>query len=1572
MSTGAFQTTQFGSQLTAVPVAIRHIQLHTHSGGIYTSFAGEYEITTGHRMKLDKRAVFLSNSSMSSDVKKYLSKMAKAGGEPASGEILYEVNKAINDPNYELPVPLAPLSVTPVPVPGSAAKQFLVKPPPDIGAGVFDLKYAGGSQETAKKAASEMGLQPGDFIEGLKGTRYIIAQGANGNLLYCKVDPHTKQIDFNKVFPVSSEPFYHLEGHVAIPEPKTGGDTFQGWSPADYAGHVEDKPGAKKVSAFKAGEMFLFNGEAWKVETPYAGGNAPVVVSMNTGKKGYAEAGAKAAPLVPKKGYVPSAPTPEAAVDTETPKTYAVGDKVAVNSPGLISHGEVTEVLDGGNAYKVWTPAHPGGLQLNKMYVSDPSEMPGVKKGEYEPGDKFQFDGIGPYTISSVLKDGTVRAKLSGGKVQKFTPDDLDTKSVVYRPSTWAIGNKAKVGDLDVGDVVQAGAGAKIRPYVVEAKFHNKVFLRNLESGDIVPVTKNKQYARLLPASDPSSSIPKPGEVAPPASSLGPQPVSVGQKPMSELAAGDMFSHPSGGYWTVVEKLGDGGFTAYLTGAGADDEGKTVTFPKALAEQATKPADLVAFPDEAKLAAKPELAGKFDESKFVKGEKAKLKDLAPGDVFLSATGLPMQLKSTAPKGGGTAIALHNGKLVKNISYEKDFTTLVAKDEVPFDYANLSVGDKVPLSQLEVGDKFKMGFGTYVKTEDGIASLNDAGELTAKMKTSALGDSDPEMVYLGKHSDDAPDAPAPAPMPDLDPSAYPGLGSGQYFSYMHAKSGKHKYPTISTMPEGTVFTDKAGKAWKVKKSGGTPVISDGETLWSVNGSWRGKISDGSVAFSESESAPVEAPSESAVTVGDLAVGDSFVVPEGYHGAGTEYQVLDTTPIQKDGYTTFKVSKVSGGGPEEISTTLPPAKVTKATPVAKPAKPPKVPEGFAPMGEAMPANSSAFNSFDLAVTPAGKVVYRTKGSALDPNPVWYTLGTGKKSQAGKLTPVAWTGPQARSMADLEPTGEQTPIIDVPVGGFFGFGGSTYQVIGATAAGHHSRKVGSDQIYWTSATVQAAKQLAPTFKLASAEEKAKAEAGLPPTLTAVQVSWLPEGTEVWTLGGQKATKHHNSAGAATLKLEDGTEVEAKSPVYESDPYEWGSNAPAGPPLQIVDLQSTGGLAVGERFTYQGDTFEVTGTDEYTVAVKDVGTGGEYEINFDMGGHATGMEPASPEEPPATPKPTKPIPVKHVSQMEVGDTYTANADGHFYKWKVVQHSGEGSGASANIELVDTDDPAEKVGQQGQIDGPISVSVTRDSGVTAGLYQPGDKVEEKPSYSVPGVNADQPAPKDDGWQPGTNFGAVNVGDHVELNNGDQYVVTNKGSQAGWLQPIGSTSGHLEGTAKQMWFASPIKRVLPTPAHEPYAWQPGDLIRDKSGHEAEVTAAGGSSGVWHLKHVGGDSDGKTFSLARPALVDTYGYQRVSNAVGSVENPLKPYLHPKSGKYKYEKISELKAGTAFTDKAGGKYRVVGHTGDQTIYEDKHTGKQFSTDGKSRVKVTSTIKVQEGRMVMTTAGRYLLTA
>lgn len=257
-------------------------------------------------------------------------------------------------------------------------------------------------------------------------------------------------------------------------------------------------------------------------------------------------------------------------------------------------------------------------------------------------------------------------------------------------------------------------------------------------------------------------------------------------------------------------------------------------------------------------------------------------------------------------------------------------------------------------------------------------------------------------------------PAPEPAAPAAPSGDAVTDGGfQPFGSAYGPGGKYKHPKISEMEQGHVFIDKGGKPWKVQTAGDSPVISDGASSFTVDGSLRAKSAEHSkkpvnfpeggggapagdtpdkskmstaeqvkalapggsfdagdgykithkkagthtvYAVTDKNGQPVGIPggfvgvqkaleavsqdkakgdnANGGQSVGDLKVGDSFVVPEGYASAGKKLTVVDATktehPVSGNlpAYSTI-TTKDEDGNTLQTATNLVPSSVAATT-------------------------------------------------------------------------------------------------------------------------------------------------------------------------------------------------------------------------------------------------------------------------------------------------------------------------------------------------------------------------------------------------------------------------------------------------------------------------------------------------------------------------------------------------------------------------------------------------------------------------------------------------------------------
>jgi len=530
LSTGFTQTQSFAEgtgNFVAVPMAIRHVHMHTHSGGLYTSFSHEDEITTGHRMKLKQGEALLGNiNKLPSEVVTYLKKHAQKEHNPVSGEHIYEALKAINDPSYELPVPPEPPGIQAVPVPGQKTYEM---PPVNIlssqGIDIFKLGYAGGSKEVAEKPANQHGFEPGDMMEGLKGTRYALIEDTSSNqgIRYVKVDPDTGQLIPGKSYALSGDqPFRKLDGKF-VPPSKPEAEGYTPMPQAEIDALKKAGPPVKLAQASK-GMLFQIDGTTYKVKKPQSDtGTKPVLENVLTGKEVYVNSGYKASPVGTDGSWTPPpeaapapgvTPTPEQVAPVHKPKLGEIflGPKNP-NMPAGIA-GEIAWLYeadeDGTPLLRMYgNPGMPKAAGATAQKIMDAAKpFPKIGPETPEVGDSFAHDGK-KYVVSSILVNGTVRAKPTGGKVEKFEPGHPALKGL-FRPDAYVIGDKAKLSSFQAGQLFHGGTGAKTRPYLVLGSTASFTHVQNLDTGEISKISSKQSKAVLSPAPETPTDDPKP------------------------------------------------------------------------------------------------------------------------------------------------------------------------------------------------------------------------------------------------------------------------------------------------------------------------------------------------------------------------------------------------------------------------------------------------------------------------------------------------------------------------------------------------------------------------------------------------------------------------------------------------------------------------------------------------------------------------------------------------------------------------------------------------------------------------------------------------------------------------------------------------------------------------------------------------------------------------------------------------------------------------------------------------------------------------------------------------------
>lgn len=798
----------FGGNALATPVAIRHILMSTYSAQPVPGeqhFPGELEVSVPEQMRLDKRSFSFNRSSSSGpqsitpSQEKWLTGVTKA---PQGGAVLEQFAEARKG-NAELPIPPAPPNIIAhgaggkqwIDPPAGAAEATKGYPWPAIG-GVLDpaalpkdlpWAFKGKDGTPVATVANESGFNPGDYMIGLKGTLYYIisdpGDSSGFGLRYVKIVNGAFTGESYNFEGAGGNKYYKLDPavmHTDPPKPPSTKD-HKPWEPGGWVAGQ----GEQFVGKLKKGAKFKVSGNGYElVDDGSMSASTVQVKSLDTGKLATINTDYKTAVLVPKSGYTPPEPEPEAAADAipaaAKPKEhhgFAVGEKVHVTSKtgkefdavvtgsAMSSKGHALVKIStaSGKDYSVY----PHRLTSLEPPVAGEG-APAPKKAE--PGDVFPHEGK-KYTVTSVLKNGTINAKpQGGGKVEQFQPDE-DLIAKLHRPSDWEMNpaEHVKLGDLQIGDLFHGGLGQTPKPYKVVGKGPGaKVSWANLETGQTGKATVNKTVVPIAHKSAPGEGVakgqPKHTPAAPGAGPFDASQYTEGKPtPVEDTKVGDVLLSKTGQPYVVVKN---------------NANAKHVV-TKSLIHG--KPYPIIKGSDITPLAPKADQAIAYED--LTPGDLVQLGALKKGDTF-----------STSGEGSNVYVVVSPSA---TSSETNAIVAILGADGLP--------GQKT-------------------------ATDTDPGKL---------------VVFAAKKADVATPLGAPsgtsAEYPDV--STAPG-GFAPYKSATSGKAGvgkglKHNVP-IGTMPVGALFRDKNGTEWLVKQTGAHAVISDGEKNYSVASLHKGQI------------------------------------------------------------------------------------------------------------------------------------------------------------------------------------------------------------------------------------------------------------------------------------------------------------------------------------------------------------------------------------------------------------------------------------------------------------------------------------------------------------------------------------------------------------------------------------------------------------------------------------------------------------------------------------------------------------------------------------------------------------
>lgn len=520
----------FGPYTFATPMAIRHVVMSTVSADMtgYSGMNAEQEVATADPFLADDRS--LEVTQFSPMQAKWLTSIT-SNGKSASGAIIEMLKESMKDGGVNLPVQPSPPMIQ---MDGVGGKQYQT-PPDDMtkfamvgGAkvSVLDLPYANivDGKPVAKKMKDmvESGeIQAGDYIEGMKGTRYIVVPDPSDaylGLAYYKITDtgtpvagtemqlggqSSSAFEGHKVWAGGAESYQFegggekawkkLAGHSVLP---TLSEKATGFYP--HAWSVGGPDDVKWMKDFVPGDKFMVGNTAYEVVQGLANGQKKIK-NLTTGKGGEINGDTKLPKLVLKAGYT------EGGDVTLDISDFLRGTPVAagtLNKDDYATSGTTVYRIEGKIGDTV-SLAQMSGTTIGKLHNVSTNDLltPLLEKPPgWEPpqvGDTFAFEGA-KATVTKILKDGTVQAKKQAGGVVKLKQNDL-ALGYLHRPSSWELGEKAKLKLYAPGEKFHGGTGVnQIRPYIVVAQQGKTTQVRNLDTGELMDISSQKTYQRLV------------------------------------------------------------------------------------------------------------------------------------------------------------------------------------------------------------------------------------------------------------------------------------------------------------------------------------------------------------------------------------------------------------------------------------------------------------------------------------------------------------------------------------------------------------------------------------------------------------------------------------------------------------------------------------------------------------------------------------------------------------------------------------------------------------------------------------------------------------------------------------------------------------------------------------------------------------------------------------------------------------------------------------------------------------------------------------------------------------------
>lgn len=390
------------------------------------------------------------------------------------------------------------------------------------------VKKNPGKVVTEKIPISELGLKPGDVFESTtEGLRYLVIAdpGTNTGLRYLALGKgavgNYDSPDKNYTFTSMESTKKRVDLHFDIPPPvaKEKGAEPAAYDPALF------KPAGEPVAVktFAIGDRLRFNNDDWEVTSQSS--TQTTIRSLSDSKL---EATVNGLWKTQKLGVA------------FEPKTGVLA-VLAGTSPKVVVVGKALKLKTAGD----WMVTLPDGATLN-VPAGSLGPLPAFAPGKAQKGDVFAYSGVGDpastgvkMTVTNVLKkNGHVRAKAAGGKVQDFAPDD-PALAGLFRISDYALGPKAKLGSFKAGALF-SGSAAKQHPYMVLGSIDKVTHVKNLETGELSTISKYKSFPKLLTLAEVQPVEPAPTDMT--GAGVAHDQLQVGDKVLlSQLKVGDQF-----------------------------------------------------------------------------------------------------------------------------------------------------------------------------------------------------------------------------------------------------------------------------------------------------------------------------------------------------------------------------------------------------------------------------------------------------------------------------------------------------------------------------------------------------------------------------------------------------------------------------------------------------------------------------------------------------------------------------------------------------------------------------------------------------------------------------------------------------------------------------------------------------------------------------------------------------------------------------------------------------------------------------------------------------------------------